>query len=180
MLSELRQRKLTRFFHILDRNKDGVLSPEDFQQTLDKIIHLRGWTWDNPDYEELHFFWTGFSHRLQVWADRNADGKITLKEWLWYLEQMLYLSEAPYVKQAIINMTLKAMDYSQDGKANSAEFQQFYQIYEIAEPEARQIFSKLDLNQDGFLDKDELIALFDEFLYSEKPEAEGNWFLGNY
>ncbi len=178
MLSELRQRKLLRFFNVLDRNQDGVLSPEDFQQTVDMIVKLRDLKWPNPTYEELHFFWSGFSNRLQVWADRNADGKITQKEWLWYLEQMLYQFEARYVKRALVKITLEAMDFSEDQKVSLEEFSQFYQLYEINQTDSKQIFSHLDLDKDGYLTKDELTQLFEEFLYSEDPKAEGNWFFG--
>jgi hypothetical protein len=180
MLSELRKRKLIRFFSILDRNQDRVLSPEDFQQTIDMIVKLRDLKWPNPIYEELHFFWSGFSSRLQVWADRNADGKITQKEWLWYLEQMLYQFEARYVKRALVNIILEAMDFSQDQNVSAEEFSKFYQLYGMNKTESEQIFTRLDLDKDGYLTKDELTQLFEEFLYSEDSKAEGNWFFGQF
>ncbi|MEA5533985.1 EF-hand domain-containing protein [Crocosphaera sp. XPORK-15E] len=180
MLSQLRQKKLTHLFDILDLNHDGVLSPEDFSQAINEITNLRGWKLGSPEYEELHFFWTGFSSRLQVWSDRNGDGKITQAEWLWYLEQMLDEFKAYYIKQGLINITLKSMDFSQDDKISLDEFKRFYQIYKIADQEANQTFGKLDLNQDGYLTKDELNILLNEFFYSEDFEAPGNWFWGNY
>ncbi|MGK7933949.1 MAG: EF-hand domain-containing protein [Microcystaceae cyanobacterium] len=178
MLSELRKRKLIRFFDVLDRNQDGVLSPEDFKQTIDMIIKLRDLKWPDPLYEEIHFFWSGFSRRLQVWADKNADGKITQAEWIWYLEQMLYQFEARYIKRALIKITLVTMDFSKDQKVSLEEFTQFYQLYDINKAESEQAFSHLDLDKDGYLTKDELTQLFEEFLYSEDPKAEGNWFFG--
>ena len=178
MLTDFRKQKLTRFFDILDRNQDGVLSPEDFQRTADMIVKLRDLKWPDPVYEELNFFWSGFSNRLQVWADRNGDGKITYEEWIWYLEQMLYQFEAYYVKRALIKVTLEAMDFSQDNKVSMEEFSQFYQLYNIDQTEAKQIFTRLDLDQDGYLTKDELTQSFEEFLYSEDPKASGNWFFG--
>jgi Ca2+-binding EF-hand superfamily protein len=180
MLTELRQRKLTRFFQILDHNQDGVLSPEDFTNISDSIVEIRGLKWPDPTYEEIQFFWSGFSSRLQVWADRNADGKITLKEWFWYLEQMLYQFEAHYIKQALISITLKAMDFSQDQKVSLGEFTRFFKLYQIKEKEAQEIFEKLDLNHDGYLTQEELTLLFDEFLYSENPEAVGNCLFGHF
>lgn len=180
MLSQLRQRKLIRLFQILDRNHDGVLSPQDFNQAIHEITKMRDWKWGTPEYEELYFFWTGFSNRLQVWSDRNGDGKITPAEWLWYLEQMLDNFEAHYVKEALINITLKAMDFSDDGKAGFDEFKQLYQIYEIDAQEAKQIFMKLDLNGDGYLTKNELTSLLNDFLYSEDADSPGNWLWGNF
>ncbi len=180
MLSQLRRRKLARFFEVLDHNHDGILDPEDFEQTIQKILKMREWKWNNPEYEELQFFWTGFSNRLQVWADRNGDGKITPKEWFWYLEQMLDNFEARYIKKALVSITVTTMDFNQDKQISCQEFSQFCQIYEIEKSEAYETFSKLDLNEDGYLTEEELIKLLDEFLYSEDPQAKGNWFFGNF
>lgn len=180
MLSQLRQKKLLHLFQILDRNHDDVLSKEDFDQVINEITEMRGWKLGNPEYEELHFFWTGFSDRLRVWADRNGDGKITQTEWLWYLEQMLDNFEAHYIKQALINITLKAIDFSQDGKVSLDEFKRFYQVYEIDNQKAHQIFIKLDLNYNSYLTKDELTIALNDFLYSENPNAPGNWFWGSF
>ncbi|MGK7946060.1 MAG: EF-hand domain-containing protein [Microcystaceae cyanobacterium] len=178
MLSELRKQKLIRFFNILDCNQDGVLSPEDFQQTIDMIIKLRDLKWPDQTYEELHFFWSGFSSRLQVWADRNADGKVTQDEWLWYLEQMLDQFEARYVKRALVNIILESMDFSHDQKVSLEEFSKFYQLYNFETTESERIFSHLDLDKNGYLTKDELTQLLDEFLYSEDTKAKGNWLFG--
>ncbi|CCQ60788.1 Calcium-binding EF-hand [Crocosphaera watsonii] len=71
------------------------------------------------------------------------------------------------------------MDFSRDDRVSLDEFKQFYQIYEIDPQEAAQAFVHLDLNQDGYLTKDELTSLFQEFFYSENPQSPGNWLWGN-
>lgn len=40
------------------------------------------------------------------------------------------------------------------------------------------VFSKLDLNQDGILTKQEFISAKREFLTEKEPGAVGNWFWG--
>ncbi|CCQ51918.1 EF-hand domain-containing protein [Crocosphaera watsonii] len=179
MLNPIRERKLSHLFHILDRNHDGVLSRQDFEQVIEEITNIRQWKWGTSEYEELHFFWMGFCNRLEVWADRNGDGKVTESEWLWYLEQMLDRFSASYIQQVFINISLKVMDFSRDDRVSLDEFKQFYQIYEIDPQEAAQAFVHLDLNQDGYLTKDELTSLFQEFFYSENPQSPGNWLWGN-
>ncbi len=179
MLNPIRERKLSHLFQILDRNHDGILTREDFEQVIDEITNIREWKWGTSEYEELHFFWMGFCNRLEVWADRNGDGKITEPEWLWYLEQMLDRFEASYIEQAFINISLKVMDFSQDNQVSRDEFTKFYQVYEIDTEEAHQAFLHLDLNKNGYLTKDELTILLNEFFYSENPQSPGNWFWGN-
>lgn len=179
MLHPIRERKLSHLFHILDRNHDGILSRQDFEQVIDEITKMREWKWGTSEYEELHFFWMGFCNRLEVWADRNGDSKITETEWLWYLEQMLDRFEASYIQKAFINISLKVMDFSQDDRVSIEEFTKFFRVYEIGPTEAVQTFFHLDLNQDGYLTKDELTILFNEFFYSENPQSRGNWLWGN-
>ncbi|ACB52848.1 hypothetical protein cce_3500 [Crocosphaera subtropica ATCC 51142] len=180
MLNPIRKRKLRHLFRILDRNHDGILTRNDFERVIHEITNIRGWKWGTPEYEELYFFWMGFGDRLKVWADRNGDGKITEAEWLWYLEQMLDSFEASYIQKALINISLKAMDFSQDNQVNIDEFKKFYQIYEIEAEEAHKAFIHLDLNNDGYLTKDELTTLLHEFFYSEDSQSPGNWFWGSF
>ncbi len=179
MFNPIRETKLKHLFQILDRNHDGILTRKDFEQVIHEITTIREWKWGTSEYEELHFFWIGFYDRLQVWADRNGDGKITEAEWLWYLEQMLDRFEASYIQRSFINISLKTMDFSQDNQVSLDEFQKFYQVYEIEAEEAHQAFFHLDLNKDGYLTKDELTTLLNEFFYSEDPQSPGNWFWGN-
>ncbi len=180
MLNPIRERKLRYLFQILDRNHDGVLSRQDFEQLIGEITKMRAWKWGTSQYEELHFFWMGFCNRLEVWADQNGDGKITEAEWLWYLEQMLDRFEASYIQKAFTNITLKVMDFSQDNRVSIEEFTKFYQVYEIDPTEAVQAFFHLDLNKDDYLTKDELTTLLNEFFYSENPQSPGNWLWGNW
>lgn len=179
MFNPIREKKFKHLFQILDRNHDGVLTQKDFEQVIQTITDIRQWKWGTPEYEELNFFLMGFSNRLQVWADRNGDGKITEAEWLWYLEQMLDRFEASYIQRAFINISIKTMDFSQDNQVSIEEFQKFYQIYGIDSKEANQAFFYLDLNKDGYLTTDELKTLLNEFFYSENPQSPGNWFWGN-
>ncbi|MDJ0509311.1 MAG: EF-hand domain-containing protein [Crocosphaera sp.] len=179
MFNSVRETKFKHLFEILDRNHDGILTRNDFEQVIDQITTIREWKMGTSEYEELNFFWMGFYDRLRVWADRNGDGKITEAEWLWYLEQMLDRFEAPYIQRAFINISLKTMDFSQDNRVSLDEFQKFHQIYKIDTEEAYEAFLELDLNKDGYLTKDELTTLMNEFFYSENPQSPGNWFWGN-
>jgi Ca2+-binding EF-hand superfamily protein len=180
MLTDLRKRKLTRFFNVWDANGDGVITTEDPAQVAQNLAELRGLKPGSPDYEA---FYTGFmlyqNGFLQA-VDVDETGHVTLEEWLAFHEKMLQDEEQfEATVLMVIEVMFELMDQDADGKITLEEYGSWMQGMRIAGQDiTEEVFQKLDLNEDGTLSKKELLHLTREFFYSDDPEARGNWALG--
>ncbi|NEO66889.1 MAG: calcium-binding protein, partial [Moorea sp. SIO4G2] len=56
----------------------------------------------------------------------------------------------------------------------------FFKAYGIDDSQIEEIFGRFDQNNDGYIDKQEILDLVTEFYYSQDPEAPGNWIFGSY
>ncbi|MBW4676471.1 MAG: MFS transporter [Desmonostoc geniculatum HA4340-LM1] len=88
-VSKQRQRKMKKLFDLLDHNKNKVIEPIDFEQGFQAIADIRGWTPDSPDYWIVHSFWVGLQRKIQSLMDTDGDGRITMNEWLKYMNSRL-------------------------------------------------------------------------------------------
>ena len=115
-------------------------------------------------------------------CDANADGQITLDEWLTSLEKLTAEGvEAAKGINSIFQNVAGLMCMSHGGVAKPSDYANFLKAYEALEGvDADFIFSRLDVNKSGEITKDEIRSLAADFLFSNDPEAPGNWFFGPY
>lgn len=179
-LGSLQKRKFIRWFYLLDANKSGAITEEDSVIVINNQAKLRGWD------EEKKAFWVANTHKvwLEIAAlcDTNSDGEITLDEWLSSMEQLTAegVDKAKGVNSIFQNIA-GLMCMSHGGVAKPGDYVNFLKAYEALEGvDAKFVFSKLDLDGSGEITKDEIRSLAADFLFSNDPEAPGNWFFGPY
>ncbi|AOX01822.1 hypothetical protein BJP34_22425 [Moorena producens PAL-8-15-08-1] len=181
MLSELQQRKLTRLFNLYDQQTNGVLTQADFERITDNLAAIRGWTPGSPYYDNLLAIYMRIWNGVQKFTDQNQDQQVTLDEWLTYHENVLSDTEG---NEAVVNAKAAGiiflLDSDKDDKVTLEEYRQFFQAYGIDDSQIEEIFGRFDQNNDGYIDKQEILDLVTEFYYSQDPEAPGNWIFGSY
>jgi len=181
MLTDLQKRKLTRYFHVYDIDRDGRVGPLDFERVLENVRVLHHLETDSPDYQSLR---EGFMARwdtLRWWADRDGDGGVDLDEWLEYWDELL--GRGPRYEEELVSLLsrlLSLFDHDSDGVLGPDEFVDFYGVYGLSPALARSVFAELDANSDGVISKSELEEIGHQFYRGNDPDAPGNRLFGPY
>ncbi|BAZ24853.1 calcium-binding EF-hand-containing protein [Kalymmatonema gypsitolerans NIES-4073] len=181
MVSELQQRKFTKLFSMYDANNNGVLAKDDFEKIIQKIAELRGWKQGSTEYNTLFDKYIFYWQHIRDAADKNRDDTVTLEEWFAYHEKLLSAKDS-YEEQVgtLAALVYDVFDADNDGQLNIKEFEEVFLVYNIPRVFVPYIFSRLDLNGDGLLSKQEVLQLLYEFHFSDDPEAPGNLLFGPY
>ncbi len=178
MLTDLQKRKLAVLFHANDANRDGFLEQEDFERIADLYAQPRGWQPGSPGYDSLHATFLGIWQGLRESAHPARADRVTLDEMLASFDR-LFESGSDVVAQWS-DLVCSTLDADGDGKLGVAEYRQLLATASLDAHVADQTFPRLDLNSDGYITKEELNQLFDEFFLSDDPNAPGNWLWGPY
>ncbi len=181
MLTDIQTRKLTKLFRLYDANGDGVLVQQDFMTLATRLADLRQGLHASPHYDQILAHLQGDWVCLCQAADQNHDARITLDEWLRYYDQILN-DIKQYVARVITLVTLlfDAFDQDDDGYISEQEWMSLLAIFNVLPIYASSIFLNLDLNQDGFLNQDEVLTLIHDFFYINEPSAPANFMFGPY
>ncbi|MBP0019830.1 MAG: MFS transporter [Cyanobacteria bacterium SBLK] len=170
LMSDRRHQKLMHLFDIFDRNKNGAIERQDFQQAGQSLAELRGLQPRTFEYDRLQASLMGLWEILRRLADRDGDRQIDRQEWLSYLERD--------VDDDFINLFINIIDTNRDGCLTLDELETFYQAYNINTDEIEKVFHILDVNQNHYISDVEWREIFSQFLYSHDVQARGNWMFG--
>ncbi|MEP4532027.1 MAG: EF-hand domain-containing protein [Cyclobacteriaceae bacterium] len=180
MLSEFQKQKWIHFFNILDFNKNGKITIEDFIAIAENLCVLWGVREGDEEYKEIMTkcknSWVSFTnaipedmvmevHRNQVLllADEfiGGDGK--------HFEE--YVSH-------FVGEIFSQFDINNDGYISLDEYVDLFMAYHIEIRYSAKSFTKLDLNGDDMLSRDELVAAVRQYFIGDNKEERGNWLFG--
>jgi Ca2+-binding EF-hand superfamily protein len=179
-LTDLQKRKLTRFFTVYDQNNDGVIERIDYIMLADNISTAKGFDLESPLSSRLRECMLRVWENLEHIADKNHDGSVTLAEFLAYRDQ-LHQDEVKYNDLVTAGLTIfDVMDDNRDGQIDLNEFKLFYSFFQLDESLAEEVFAELDVDQTGYLTRDEIQNYSREFNLGDDPEAIGNKLFGPY
>jgi Ca2+-binding EF-hand superfamily protein len=181
MIPDLKRRKLMRLFCLYDINNDGFLQFKDFEQRIEALLEIKNLSKDSAIYNQLKNKYYLYWLKLKNEADVNRDGQISIEEWLNYFDQVLQ-DQMKYQREveSLISTILDIFDSNKDGQLDREEWQQFLESYNISPIYVDVIFPLFDLNNDGFINKTELLKGFHDFFFSEKEHAKGNFLFGPF
>lgn len=183
------QRKMTRYYVVLDVDRDGHIEAEDYEGCAERLAEIRGYSKQSPQYDNLRGLFMKEWNALATYCDDNDDQQVSLDEWFEHREDIRngllhgegdeVLSDEQ-VKQEVGRVQFALMDNDDDGFVNEQDFVHFYAAYKLPEDLARRMFAKLDTNKTGKLTPSDVIERYYEFTHSTDPNAPGNWFFGPY
>jgi Ca2+-binding EF-hand superfamily protein len=179
MLSDLRKRKLTRYFRVYDVDDDGRIARPDFERVVENVRMLHGVGEKSPGHRALLAGYLRRWDALRASADADADGGVDLGEWLAYWDAVLG-DDARYQAEvaSVADQLFELFDHDGDGVLGADEFCNFYGVYGLKSAQARQVFVDLDRDGDGVITREELMEMAHQFYRSDDPEAPGNGLFG--
>lgn len=179
MSKQFHEHKLKHLFHMFDVNRDGSVSREDYDEIANRVAVLADIPVGSPSHtqmvESFRNIWTTISQLAGV----EATGKVTLDRFIpaytkWLSNRDAVTPMLAKVMQATLGLLTKEGDWTitrREWLVNKFAWNMNY-------VDANAAFDRLDRNHDGLLQRSEMLKNLEEFLFSEDPEALGNWFFG--
>jgi len=181
MLSDLRRRKFTNYFSILDRSGNGSLGEADLERIVQGVTAVRGLEPGSEEYTAMEAAIMATWTHLMEHANQDGDGGVSLDEWLATLEDTAADDDmyATYVTP-FAGGVITLLDLDDDGVVGLSEYQKFFEIFGISQAGAEDAFSHLDVRGDGRVTFDEALERVREFHCSDEPDSPGNWLFGPF
>ena len=179
MLTELQRKKLPLMFALNDRNGDGVVTKQDYEQTAQILARIGGVSAGTPEYEHIRSTIMSFWNDVHAKADKDGDDRITLQEWIKYWNELLAVEEEyDRVYRSFSVIVARTLDKNGDGRIAPEEFTESLIQCGVDDNAASDCFRHFDVNGDGYISQDEYVAGVREYFYSSDPDSPGNWLFG--
>lgn len=181
MLTELQTRKLLKLFCMYDGDHNEYLVKKDFEKIAVKVAEIKNIGARSPKVVALKERFLQMWKSLSSKADASGDKKICLSEWLAYYDDVLN-DQATYLKevQSLMKLIFEVFDENGDGQLCQAEWGQLFQVYNVHPAYAPAAFQQLDMNGNGFLSRDEILILIDDFFCGDDENSAANSMFGPY
>ena len=176
-MTALITQKMTVWFNMVDRNKDGFLTGHDFEIAQSSWNSLFDHEPDSPLAQKISGYWLNMWEGLKA-VDTDQDGKVSLEE---FLSAMVFARQSPDYAGTVMSWaqtTIDAFDTDHDGAISLSEWKRIYEVNGLSEELADRTFSMLDGDGDGLLSPSEYLQRVNEFTFAEEMDAPGNHFYG--
>ncbi|MEU7488566.1 EF-hand domain-containing protein [Streptomyces sp. NPDC042319] len=175
------RRKLARRFETFDTDGDGYVDRADFQTACDRLAAAFHLSPDAPELKHLRELSDEVWRHLVQAADTNADGRIDLAEYQAAFAAGLLVTPASFDAGYVpfLNALMDIADTDADGKLTRDEQVRWTgALMGLPEPDAREVFGRLDRDVDGLISRDEMLEAIREYYFNEEPTSTGVWLLG--
>ncbi len=184
MLSELLRKKYTHLFNILDADGNGVLEKEDNVAYAKRGAEIRGLGEDSPAYQTALEYSNARWEKLQAVADKNADGVVSLDEYLHFVETDLQRAkekgELSTIKEEWAGV-FDMLDIDGSGEITLEEYRIGMQMIGVEKSiDIEENFKRLDIDGDGVVSRAEAMQRIAEFYFGDDPDAPGNYLFGPF
>jgi Ca2+-binding EF-hand superfamily protein len=176
----LRLQKINHWFDAFDVGGDGVLERADFAVLADRYAAVCGVPAGGPAHQRM------LATLLGIWdghfpGDAGLTARIPKVDWVEAVLQALDKDPEAYRQQLrlIADAFFDACDTDGDGVLSREAHTPLLIATTGCSPDgANQAFDMMDLDGDGALSRADVCQGFEEFVMSEDPHAQGNWFFG--
>lgn len=181
MLTPLQKQKLIHYFNVLDFDKSGSLEKEDFIHIGENLAILWGFREGTDEYDIC------IERSLQTWHDfrkfigKPDDGHATLEEWLVFADQVIVNGDEALYERHVNKLAREIFDFfdvNKDGYISLNEYIDMFMAYRIEIRFSARAFTRLDLNKDDLISREELLSGIRQFFRSDDEKAAGNWLFG--
>jgi Ca2+-binding EF-hand superfamily protein len=175
--SELQRRKVSGVFNAMDVNGDGFLERADFEALTTRWTTKRNLVSGDPGHTRLTEIMMGWWETLLAASDLDRDNKVTLDEVLHVVDR---LPDMPDAVTATATAIFEAVDENADDRISAGEYRQLIETWNGRPTDTDAIFPRLDLDNDGYLTREEFTTLWYEFWAGDDPTSPGTWVFGQF
>lgn len=183
MLSAFQETKLRLFFNILDFDRNGFVEPADFFGIGENICAMLQIDEDNPYhkliFEACNMVWKD----LYRYVDTNNDDKASFYEWLRYADEKIVNCDKRaynlYLNKVVEHIFL-LFDANGDNYISLQEYLNLFMTFRLEVRYSAKAFTKIDLNKDEFISREELYTAVEQFFRSDDETKRGNWIFGSW
>jgi juvenile hormone diol kinase len=181
MLTELQKKKLPNLFKLYDADGNGYIEAADFDALHATFCQAAGWGKGSPQYEALKAHLATRWVSMQKNADANNDNRVSLDEWLAYVDRMLESDEQYRAEvEGIVALIFQAFDRDKNGLIDRDEYERWHRARRLDAKSAGALFSAMDLNKDGFISVEETLELLRQFFKGNNSADPGNQLFGAF
>ncbi len=175
MLSDVQRANITGMFRGMDATADGLLTRDDAVLRADQMCAVLAPDDSSPQHHDIQVAYQQLWDELQRFADVDADGSVTLDEYLDAMDRGM-LADPQYVDKAILVVShalFHAADVNGDGVIDRGEYVSMYRAIDMTEL-ADAAFDNIDRDADGAISHAEFIQALGEVFTSSAPDSLGS------
>ena len=167
-----------------DTANNDCLKLSDFEEVAHRLAQLRGWKKNTPEYENLQeqyaYRWIRLRGDIKNATHHHPDYKIDLNEWFEYHQQLLEDEQFRKDIESLGSVIFEVVDLDKNGQLDRQEWKNLFKVYNLPVVYSESVFAHLDSDEDGFLGREEILSLLQEFYFSNELEARGNHMFGPF
>lgn len=168
------RQKMRTFHALLDVNKDGVISFEDFSLLADRFIKLGNLSEkQTAEFKKIiKDLW------VQQFGEINPYNLITVEQYLEIMHNVLNDKRRVNHVHGFLPYLFKAVDNDASGEISIAEFKLFFKCLGLESEDAKTAFVSMDSNNNGKVTLKEFVGHGKDFFLTEDEERVSKYFWG--
>ncbi|NWD68521.1 EF-hand domain-containing protein [Pseudomonas gingeri] len=180
-MSTFLERKLARRFRTYDLDNDGFIQREDFDLGITRLAAAFNHSQQSPALKRLRALSLNLWTHLEELADSDGDGRISEAEYRRAFAAGLLESPETFQQsyRPYLDALMEVIDTDQDGQISRDEYVRWTgALMNLAEPDAREAFARLDTDCDGLIGRTQLLDAIQAYYFDDRPRSTGTWLLG--
>ncbi|HTJ72098.1 MAG TPA: EF-hand domain-containing protein [Actinospica sp.] len=173
MASTFQRQKVVGVFDAMDPQQRGYLVRDDFADLAARWTTLRGLEPDSEQYAQLREIMLGW------WASLSSAAldpeRVVLDDVMAVVDLLPHMADAV---TATADAMFVAIDENRDDLISRTEYRQLIEAWNGRPTDTDEVFALLDLDGDGFIQRDEFRLLWYQFWAGDDPHAPGTWVFG--
>jgi len=160
MTTATQAKRLRQRFELWDTDHDGIVQRSDYEAEAVRTVRAFDESPESPTGRQVISSYLGIWDYLAPKAGAGAKGSMSADQFLSVVEhEVLVTGGAGFNKvlRATIEAIVALCDTDGDSQINPKEFRKWGKAIGLSQAEADEAFERIDADQDGHLDVDELV-----------------------